>query len=69
MLKGKSADSQIVILEPHYRKLAQDNYLPTQITVRFVRVQLENGEYEVLVTNLLDEIQFPTEYLSYALGS
>ena len=63
MLKGKGLDSQIATLEPHHSKLAQikDNDLPVQITVRFVRVQLENGEYEVLVTNLLDEIQFPTE--------
>jgi hypothetical protein len=29
--------------------------------VRFVRVKLKTGEYEVLVTNLLDEVQFPTE--------
>ena len=63
MLKGKGLDSQIATLEPHHSKLAQvkDNDLATKIIVRFIRVQLENGEYEVLVTNLLDEIQFPTE--------
>lgn len=63
MLKGKGNNSQIANLEPHHSKLAQvkDNDLPTKITVRFVRVQLETGEYEVLVTNLLDETQFPTE--------
>ncbi len=46
MLKGKGFD--IATLEPHHSKLAQvkDNDLPTQITVRFVRVQLENDEYE-----------------------
>lgn len=34
--------------------------LPEQITVRFVRVLLNIGEYEVLVTSLLDEATFPT---------
>lgn len=62
MLKGEGADSQIVTLEPHHTKRTQvkDNDLPAQIKVRFVRVQLENGQYEVLVTNLLDETEFPT---------
>ncbi|MDM8560168.1 hypothetical protein [Candidatus Parabeggiatoa sp. HSG14] len=63
MLQGKGLDSQIVTLKPHHSKLSEvkANDLPEQITVRFVRVQLETGEYEVLVTSLLDEIQFPTE--------
>ena len=62
MLKGEGADSQIVTLEPHHTKRTQvkDNDLPAQIKLRFVRVQLENGQYEVLVTNLLDETEFPT---------
>ncbi|MBU8849191.1 MAG: IS4 family transposase, partial [Desulfobacterales bacterium] len=62
MLNGEGPDSQIVTLEPHHSKLKeiQDDNLPEQITVRFVRVQLETGEYEVLVTSLLDETQFPT---------
>ena len=35
--------------------------LPLQITVRFVRVTLETGEAEVLVTSLLDEAAYPTD--------
>ena len=35
--------------------------LPNEIKVRFVRVLLDTGEYEVLVTNLFDEEEFPTE--------
>jgi hypothetical protein len=63
MLKGKGADSQIVTLNPRTNKLKeiQAHDLPEEITVRFVRVQLEMGENEVLVTNLLDEIEFPCE--------
>lgn len=67
MLKGEGSDSQIVTLKPHHSKLKEikSNKLPKQITVRFVRVQLETGEYEVLVTSLLDEIQFPCEDFLY----
>jgi hypothetical protein len=63
MLKGKGADSQIVTLNPRTNKLKEIQVydLPKEITVRFVRVQLETGENEVLVTNLLDEIEFPCE--------
>jgi hypothetical protein len=48
MFKGKGLDSQIVTLKPCHSKLIQDKDkdLPTQITVRFVRVKLETGEYE-----------------------
>ena len=63
MLKGEGPDSQIVTLKPCHSKRQEikDNNLPEQITVRFVRVLLETGSSEVLVTSLLDEIQFPTE--------
>jgi hypothetical protein len=60
MLAGKGPDSQVVTLKPHHSKQQEikDNNLPEQITVRFVRVLLETGEYKVLVTSLLDETQF-----------
>jgi len=63
MLKGEGSDSQIVTLIPHNSKRQEikNNDLPEQITVRFVRVQLKTGEYEVLVTSLQDEQQFPSE--------
>ena len=52
MLKGQGDASQIVTLKP--------KGLP-EITVRFVRVLLDTGEYEVLVTNLLNEKEYPVE--------
>lgn len=54
MLKG--ANDQIVMLKPHHTKLEEVcfNDLPKEIKVRFVRVRLETGEYEVLITNLFD---------------
>ena len=35
--------------------------LPASIQVRHVRVLLDTGEFEVLVTSLLDEARYPTE--------
>lgn len=63
MLKGQGTSSQIVTLRPHHTKLTeiQAAHLPLQITVRFVRVILETGEPEVLVTSLLEESAYPTE--------
>lgn len=63
MLKGTGSGSQIVTLKPpngkanHIRKSG----LPTRIRVRFVRVLLSTGEFEVLVTSLLDEAEYPAE--------
>jgi multisubunit Na+/H+ antiporter MnhG subunit len=62
MLKGEGPDSQIVTLtpcaaqRPEMRRLG----LPASVTVRFVRVLLSTGEWEVLVTSLLDEVRYPT---------
>jgi len=39
--------------------------LPQEITVQFVRVRLETGENEVLVTSLLNETEFPSEDFLY----
>lgn len=63
MLKGEGDDSQIVTLKPcaDQIKAIQDNALAVSLTVRFVRVTLSTGEYEVLVTSLLDEQRYPTE--------
>lgn len=62
MLKGKGADSQIVELKPCYDQKAAiaQAELPATLKVRFVRVQLKTGEYEVLVTSLLDEARYTT---------
>jgi hypothetical protein len=63
MLKGEGADSQIVTLMPCAAQmpLIQELGLPTSLTVRFVCVRLSTGEYEVLVTSLLDEDLYPTQ--------
>ena len=62
MFRGEGADSQSVTLSVPAAK-AKDirkRHLPSQITVRFVRLILSDGTIEVLVTNLLDEEQYPT---------
>lgn len=67
MLKGEGPDSQIVILTPCAGQTAdiRAHGLPMAVKVRFVRVQLSTGEYEVLVTSLLDEARYPTaEFLA-----
>ena len=63
MLNGQGKDSQITTLHvPATKKAAfKKAGLPTSVKVRFVRVQLDTGEYEVLVTDLLDEQRYPTE--------
>jgi len=63
MLKGKGNESQIVTLkvDPRRLKKIQALRLPQQITVRFVRVTLETGETEILVTSLADEEIWPTK--------
>ncbi len=62
MLKGEGPDSQSVKLKPCHTqiRLIRQLGLPTSVRVRFVRVQLSTGEWEVLVTSLLDEVLYPT---------
>ncbi len=60
MLSGKGAESQrVTLISPHTKKELKELGLPHQLTVRFVRVLLDTGEYEVLVTSLLDEVEYP----------
>jgi hypothetical protein len=62
MLKGEGADSQVVTLTPCPKQipLIHKLNLPTSLTVRFVRVRLNTGENEVLVTSLGDDFLYPT---------
>lgn len=62
LLKGLGADSQVVDLTPSLgqRLFIARLRLPSVLRVRFVRVVLPNGDFEVLVTNWLDETRFPT---------
>ena len=67
MLKGDSANSQIVTLTPcaEQMPMIRASGLPETLMVRFVRVLLSTGEFEVLVTSLLDETLYPTyEFLA-----
>lgn len=62
MLKGEGKASQIVTLKPcaEQKPLIQKRGLPMSLKVRFVRVRLSTGEYEVLVTSLCDKDLYPT---------
>lgn len=62
MLKGEGEDSQVVTLKPcaEQKPLMQKLGLPMSLKVRFVRVRLSTGEYEVLVTSLYDENLYST---------
>jgi hypothetical protein len=63
MLKGEGPDHQTATLAPCAGQRAdiQARGLPMAVKVRFVRVRLPTGEFEVLVTSLLDESLYPTE--------
>ncbi len=60
-----SAQAQAIItLEPNKssREACQKKGLPTTaLTLRLVRIELDNGEVEVLITNLIDEQIFPAK--------
>jgi hypothetical protein len=66
LLKGLGADNQVVNLTPSLsQRIAMLGLgLPSSLRVRFVRVVLPNGDFEVLVTNLLNETLFPTSSFS-----
>jgi hypothetical protein len=61
MLAGKGPDDVTVQIKPSKNtkvKIRKEG-LPTTLTVRFVRVILDTGEYEVLATSLLDQERYP----------
>lgn len=62
MVRGQGPDSQIVTLPvpAHQRGEVEAQALPSAITVRLVRVWLDSGEMEVLLTSLQDERAHPT---------
>ena len=61
MLKGEGPDSLIATLTPCAGQAAEVKALglAASIRVRFVRVLLATGEFEVLVTSLLDAAKYP----------
>lgn len=61
MLKGNGeADRTVVIQAPASSK---DRAVPASLNVRFVRIQLDSGEYEVLATSVLDNTLLTAEDL------
>jgi hypothetical protein len=62
MLRGEGPDSQVAVLTPCAGQKAaiREAGLPMEVKVRFVRVRLSTGEFEVLATSLLDEAKYPT---------
>ena len=69
MLKGEGPDSQTVTLTPcaAQRPGIRGLGLPLPVTVRLVGVLLSAGEYEVLVTSLLDGVLKPSGRISMPL--
>jgi Transposase DDE domain len=64
LLEANQAGRSVVVqMAPHHDKRAeiQEAHLPLTIKLRFVTVRLKTGELEVLATNLLDEVLYPTE--------
>ena len=61
MLDGYGPDSQVVSnrAPKRARRRVRELGLPEQITVRLVRLILPTGDFEVLITSLLDATQFP----------
>lgn len=70
MLDGEGADSQVVSLKvsSDKRRLIREMGLPEEIQVRLVRVQLDTGEYEVLISSLLDEVAYPSSVFKELYG-
>jgi len=55
---------QVIDLKPNYlalKKCQQLGLATTPITVRLIRIELDNGEMEVLITSLIDNERYPYE--------
>lgn len=63
LMFGSRIASRIVTLKPssNQKSKIRDLELPDEIQVRFVRVVLDSGDIEVLVTSLLNETHYPSE--------
>jgi hypothetical protein len=63
MMSGKGPGDVVAKLQPSGIALRQaekhNEQLPDSLTVRFVRVTLNTGEYEILITSLIDQELYP----------
>ena len=62
--EGKADRIETLQVPSNQRKAIAELKLPPTIQVRFVRLRLSTGEYEVLVTSLLDNAEFRIEDLA-----
>lgn len=67
MFNQEEIASQIVTLKvpPSKRGEIQKRDLPQQLTLRLIRLVLDDGTVEVLITDLLDEQKYPTTDFGY----
>jgi hypothetical protein len=63
MLTGKGTDDVIVSLQApaNFHKDPRNTGLPDTLTVRFARITLDDGAYEVLATSLTNQQEYPLE--------
>ena len=63
MMFTSSQKSKVVTLRPRHSKIKEIEALglPLEIKVRFVRVVLDTGEVEILITSLLDNNLYPAK--------
>lgn len=61
---------QIVVLKcpASAQKFVLENNLPQEVSVRLIRVKLDNGETEVLLTTLLDSASYPRSEFKQVYG-
>lgn len=64
MLAGRGPDDLVTDIKPskNIRKAIKEEGLAAGLKVRLVRVILDSGEYEVLITSLLDQKKYPARY-------
>ncbi len=64
MLSGQGPDDIMAEIKAskNIRKNIREEGLPTSLRIRLVRVVLDTGEYEVLITSLTDQKKYPLKY-------
>jgi hypothetical protein len=66
---SKLADKVVTLrVTERQRKFVEENGLPTEVTVRLVKVRLEDGKIEVLMTSLLDREKYRLKDFKWLYG-
>jgi len=67
--KSDKLDEIVIIQVPKNRKsVAASRGWPLQVKVRLVKLMLDNGDIEVLMTSLLDKVLYPASELKWLYG-